>query len=524
MTRNDDVNILHWEPEDLIGKTSVRDLLFSSDYRLIGLKGILASLIMLALGGIMALTFRAELALPDIQFLEPKPYINAVTIHGMVMVFAFAIPITLAVMYYMLPKALGLDRIHAAWAAHLSFWAIIVAGVSLVFGRPDFTWAFYAPMSLRVGGNLVWMGYVTIILVGISEILAGIALLATVLAWKRQSGAGWMKMPLIGWGAFSEAGFLILSAPMLCLVGTLLLLDWLQITAVYEPARGGSALTFLWMSWFYGHPAVYLPLVPIIGVLYALLPRFLGRPLWSHTSGVIAFTLLFALGFGVWNHHFQPNFTHHGLAQRFFEFMTMMIIVPSSLHVFNWIASIWQGPVSAETKASIPFKFTIGAIFMIIVGGVNGFLNGQISVDSDFIHNTYWLPAHFHAMFLGFITQMTMAAIYYLYPYFTGRMFHQGLANLHFWLWQLGIFAQVMLMFALGMAYHPRWVVDYLPLPEWAVPQMWLSVAGFVVGFGFLVFVVNMLVSARRGAAVTGDPWKVPDTGAEGAAAAAPAE
>lgn len=523
MTNTNDVNVLHWQPEDLIGRTTVRELLFSSDYRLIGLKGILAALIMMALGGVMALTFRVELTVPGIQFLGPKPYINTVTIHGMIMVFAFAIPMTLSILYYMLPKALGLDRIHAAWAAHLSFWAIILAGGFLVAGRPDFTWAFYAPMSFRIAGDLVWMGHVAIMLVGVSEILAGIALLNTTLAWKRQSGGGWLAMPLIGWGALSEAGFLILSAPMLVVVGAILLSDGLGLTAVYDPARGGDARTFLWMSWFYGHPAVYLPLVPIIGVLYAMLPRMLGRPLWSHLSGVIAFTLLFALGFGVWHHHFQTNVTHHTWVQGFFELMTMLIIVPSSLHVFNWIATIWQGPIPAETRASIPFKFAVGAIFMIIVGGVNGFLNGQISIDTDFIHNTYWLPAHFHAMFLGFIAQMSMGAIYFLYPYFTGRMFHRGLANLHFWLWQLGIFAQVMLMFALGMTYHPRWVADYLPLPEWAIPQLWLSVAGFVVGVGFLLMIVNLLVSARRGEPVADDPWPVPYTG-RAVAAEQPAE
>ena len=244
--------------------------------------------------------------------------------------------------------------------------------------------------------------------------------------------------------------------------------------------------------------------------------------MWSQKSGVIAFSLLFVLGFGVFHHHFQPNVTIHDWKQRIFEFLTLMIIIPSSLHVFNWIATLWSGPIGARTKSWIPFKFIIGAIFMIVLGGVNGFLNGQISIDTDFIHNTYWIPAHFHTMFLGFIAQMSMAAIYFLFPYFTGRMFHQGLANLHFWLWQLGIFAQVMFMFALGLAYHPRWVVDYLPLPEWVVPQFGLTVAGFTVGLGFLVFIVNMLISARRGEVMTQDPWPAAEETRSAAPAGAP--
>jgi cytochrome c oxidase subunit 1 len=493
----------HWTPEDLVGGTGVTAFLFSDDYRLIALKGILTSLLMAALAGVFALTFRMELAQPDLQYLSARPYIGLVTLHGLLMVFGFVIPLTIAVCYYMLPKLLGLDRLYWAGAAHWSFFLLVLAALLLIVGRPDFTWTFYAPMSLRVGGDLVWMGYLAIALVGLSEFLAGLVLLRTVLAWRGRL----MEMPLMGWAMLVEAGLLVFSTPMLTLVGLILITDWLGVSAVFDPARGGSGVTFLWMFWFYGHPAVYLPLVPAIGIVYTLLPRFLGRPMWSNTSAIIAFVLLFALSFGVFHHHFQPNVTEHTWVQRTFQFLTLMIIVPSTLHVFNWIASLWQGPIRAAARAAVPFKFIIGAVFMIIIGGINGFLNAQISVDTSFIHNTYWLPAHFHAMFLGFCVQMAVAGIYYLYPYFTGRRYHQGLGDLHFWLWQFGIFGQIMLMFALGLASFPRWVVDYLPLPEWSTPQLWLTVAGFVVGVGFLIFLANLLWSARNGEIVEGDPW-----------------
>ncbi len=510
----------HWTPEDLLGTWSLRTLMLSDDYRAIALKGVLTSLVMLALAGLFALTFRAELTLPGIQFFGARPYMGLMTLHGLLMVFGFVIPIVISLCYYMLPRLLGLDRLYWAGAAQYSYWTLVAAALLLIVGRPDFTWTFYAPMSLRVGGDLVWMGYLAIILVGISEFLAGAVLLRTVLAWR----GGWMKLPLMGWAMVSEAALLLLSTPMLCLVGLFLLTDWLELSAVFDPARGGSAKTFLWMFWFYGHPAVYLPLLPAIAIVYTLLPRFLGRPMWSYLSGVIAFLLLTVLSFVVFHHHFQPNVTVHSWVQRAFQFLTLMIFIPSTLHVFNWIATLWQAPIPASARAALPFKFTIGAIFMLIVGGVTGFLNAQISVDADFIHNTYWIPAHFHTMFLGFIAQMSMAAIYFLFPYFTGRMFHQGLANLHFWLWQLGIFAQVMFMFALGMAYFPRWVVDYLPLPEWVGAQFGLSVAGFMVGLGFLVFIINVVTSVRSGDKVTDDPW--PTTKAAEAAdpAAQPAE
>lgn len=510
----------HWPPEDLMGRLSIGELMFSNDYRVIALKGILTAVVMLALGGLFALTFRTELAQPDIQFFGARPYMGLMTLHGMLMVFGFVIPVVISVCYYMMPKVMGMDRLLWAGAAQASYWTLVLAALLLIIGRPDFTWTVYAPMSLRVGGDLVWMGYLAVILVAVSEFLAGAVLLRNALGWRGK----WRQAPLMGWAMLSEAGLLLLSTPALALVGVFLLTDWMGATALFDPARGGSVKTFLWIFWFYGHPAVYLPLVPAIAIVYTLMPRFLGRPMWSYWSGIIAFIMLFVLSFVVFHHHFQPDVTTHGWVQRVFQILTLLIFIPSTLHVFNWIASLWQGPIPDSARAAVPFKFMIGAIFMLIVGGVTGFLNAQIAIDTDFIHNTYWIPAHFHAMFLGFCGQMAVAGIYYLYPYFTGRMYSQRLANLHFWLWQFGIFAKVMLMYALGYAYFPRWVVDYLPLDEWVGLQFWLTVAGFAIGLGFLVFAVNLAISARRGEAAPDDPWALVHGEAPAGASPAPAE
>jgi len=183
-------------------------------------------------------------------------------------------------------------------------------------------------------------------------------------------------------------------------------------------------------------------------------------------------------------------------------------------------------PVIFLVTSAVPFKFMIGAIFFVIYGGVTAFLNAQITIDTDFIHNTYWIPAHFHAMFVGFCAQMAFAGIYFIYPYITGRHYNQALANTHFWFWQIGIFGKVTMMFLLGLVFFPRWVVDYLPLAEWTGPQMVLSVSAYLIGFGFLAFVINLAVSASRGREVSGDPWPVVDSAdvPTGAPAPSPAE
>jgi cytochrome c oxidase subunit 1 len=511
---------LHWTPEDIIGAISLKTLLFSNDYRHIALKGILTSLVLLALGGAFAMLFRAELTVPGVQYMGAKVYMTLMTMHGMVMVFGFLIPFLISLCYYMMPKVLGTERLLWAEVAQWGYWILIAAAVLLVVGRPDFTWTAYAPMSLRVGGSLVWMGYLAILLVAISEFLAGAVLLRGALAAK----GGWKTMPMMGWAAATVGLLLLVSTIPLGFVGLGLLTDWLEITAWFDPARGGSVKFFLYVFWTYGHPAVYLPFIPAIAIIYTLMPRFLGRPMWSYWSGVIAFILLGVFAMPIGPHHFQPLYTVSGWYERAVQIMTLLVFIPSVLHVFNWIATLWSDPIPASARRSIPFKFMIASIAFLIYGGATAYLNAQIATDTDFIHNTYWIPAHFHAMFFGFSGQMAIAGFYYLYPYFTGRMYNQGMANSHFWLWQIGLFTKITMMFLAGYAYFPRWVYDYLDMPEWAMPQMMLSAGGYLVGLGFIVFIVNVAWSARSGKPAVDDPWPVEDEDAALVTSAIPAE
>ena len=512
----------HWEPEDIVGSMTLKTLLFSNDYRHIAIKGILTSIAMLGLGGLMAILFRTELAAPDVQFFGARPYMQLMTLHGMFMVFGFIIPFVISLNYYMMPKVLGTGRLLWAGAAQWSYWLLILAAVFLVIARPDFTWTFYPPMSLRVGGDLVFLGYLAVALVAVSEFLAGAVMMRN--GWEAARRLSWGKLPLMGWGAISEGILLMGSTPILGLVGITMLTDWLELTAMFDPSRGGDVMTFMYMFWFYGHPAVYLPLMPAIAVLYTLLPRFLGRPIWSYWSAVIAFALLTVLGFVVYPHHFQPAENVVGPLQRATQILTLAIFIPSTLHVFNWISTLWSDRIPDSARRAAPFKFMVASIFFLMLGGVTAYVNAQVATDSDFVHNTYFVPAHFHAMFVGFMANMAMAGVYYLYPYFTGRMYSQRMANTHFWFWQIGIFSKVTLMYYLGFVYFPRWVVDYLPLKQWAMPQMMLTGAAYLIGFGFIVFVTNIMWSATRGRKAEADPWALSDDAVTSGTPAQPAE
>ncbi|NQU60671.1 MAG: cbb3-type cytochrome c oxidase subunit I [Rhodospirillales bacterium] len=514
-------NPAHWKPENIMGNLSLMELLFSNDYRHIALKGIFTAIILLAVGGFFAMIFRSELALPDVQFLGAKVYMTLMTMHGMIMVFGFLIPFVVSVCYYMLPRVLGTDRLYWAGAAQLSYWVLIVAAVLLVVGRPDFTWTAYAPMSIRTGNAFIWMGHVAIILVAASEFFAGAVLVRNSISGK----GGWSDTPLMAWAAGTVGLLFMASTLPLAFVGYGLLSDWAGwgSIAYFDPARGGSVKLFLYAFWTYGHPAVYLPFVPAIAIIYTIMPRILGNPMWSYWSGVIAFVLLAIGAMPIGPHHFQPLYTVSGGYERFVQILTLLVFIPSVLHVFNWTATLFMNPIPDSARRSIPFKFMVMSIAFIVYGGATAFLNAQIAPDSDFIHNTYWIPAHFHAMFFGFAGQMAIAGFYYLYPYFTGRMFHQGMANAHFWLWQVGLFLKITGMGVAGYLYFPRWVYDYLELPGWAEAQLFITIGGFLVGVGFIFFAVNLAWSSRHGKPAEDDPWPVQHD-EKAAVAAAPAE
>jgi len=498
-------NLAHWKPENIVGTTNIRELLFSNDYRKIALKGIFTAFVMLALGGFFALAFRVELTVPDVQMLGARTYMTLMTLHGMVMVFGFLIPLVVSILYFMLPKVMGTERLIWAGAAQASYWVLIVAAVFLVIGRPDFTWTAYAPMSMRTGNPLLWMGHVAIILVAVSEFLAGAVLFRNGIAGKFKLG----ELPLIGWAAAVIGVLFMVSVIFLGLAGFGLLNDYMQWSKVawFDPSRGGSIQYFLYLFWSYGHPAVYLPFVPAIAVIYTIMPRFLGHKMWSYWSGVVAFILLGLGAIPIGPHHFQPVHTISGTYERFVQVLTMLVFIPSVLHVFNWISTLFMAPIPASARRAVPFKFMVMSIAFIIYGGATAFLNAQIAPDSDFIHNTYWIPAHFHAMFVGFTAQMGIAGFYYLYPYFTGRMYSQRLGNWHFWLWQVGLFLKITGMGVAGYLYFPRWVYDYLPIPGWTEAQIFITIGGYMVGTGFLIFVFNVAWSASRGQKAPDNPW-----------------
>lgn len=367
-------NPVHWKPENLMGNMTLKELMFSNDYRCIALKGIFTSLILLAVGGIFAMIFRSELAFPDVQFLGARVYMTLMTLHGMIMVFGFLIPFVVAICYYMLPRVLGTDRLYWAGAAQWSYWTLIVAAILLVIGRPDFTWTAYAPMSIRTGNPLLWMGHVAIFLVAVSEFLAG-----AVLVRNAFSGlGGWSDKPLIAWACGTVGLLFMISTFPLGFVGFGLLSDWAQWSeiAYFDPSRGGSVKFFLYMFWTYGHPAVYLPFVPAIAILYTLMPRLLGNPMWSYWSGVIAFTLLAIGALPIGPHHFQPLHTVSGDYERFIQILTLLVFIPSVLHMFNWISTLFMNPIPDSARRAIPFKFMVFSIAFIVYGGATAFLNG----------------------------------------------------------------------------------------------------------------------------------------------------
>lgn len=489
-----------WEPIEK-EKLTIKNLLFSNDYRMIGLKYMLFSLVFFVIGGMAALLFRFELGAPGETIMNANEFYRLMTAHGLTMVFLWIIPGLFGVAYYMLPKLLKTDKLLWAGAAHVSFWTAVVAGILVWIVRSDASWTFYPPMGLRVGGDLAPLFYIAVMLIALSEFLSGAVFVYNTL---KNRAMTLKKMPLMGWAMLVDGLMILLSVPALFAVGLIMLTDWMGATALFDPATGGTSSLFMYLFWWYGHPAVYLPLLPAIGIIYTLLPRLLQRPMWSYGSGVLAFTVLAILGFDVFHHHYFPSVSPHSFFVVSFSITTLLIIIPSSMHVFNWIATLWGG-ASQHVRRLIPFKFMIGSIALLIYGGVTGLINAQIPLNTAFVHDSYFVVGHFHAMFLGFMTQMVIAAFYYLYPYMMGRMYSERLGNLHFWLWQAGIWIMTTMFYLLGLMGMPRRVFDYFDT-QW-IPNLIATIGAFLIAFGMLVFIYNVIRSVRNGEKVTADPY-----------------
>ena len=486
--------------------SKVYDYLTTTDHKKIGILYTISSFIFLAIGGLLALGVRTELAQPGLQFMDESVYNQLFTMHASIMIFWVIIPFLAGIGNYIVPLQIGAADMAFPRINALSFWMIpfsglIAASGFFLGGAADAGWTAYPPLSSITyspgpGMNL-WI--MAVVLVGTSSILGAVNFLVTVFRM-RAPGMTLFRMPIMVWTIIVTSVLVLMGTPVLTSALIMLFVDRNFGGSFFDPTTGGSAILWQNIFWFYSHQAVYIMVLPGMGVISEIIPVFSRKPLFGYRAFVFATAGIGALGFSVWAHHM---FTTGSVFLPFFSVMTFLIAVPTGVKMFNWIATLWRGQITLKT----PMLFALGFLSMFLIGGINGVFSASVPVDYA-IHATYWIVAHIHYVLFGGSFLAIMAGLYYWFPKMSGKMLDEGLGKLHFVIAMVGLNLTFLPMHSLGLMGMPRRIADYSPTAGWNDLNLAATVGGFLVGISTLPLLWNIFISLRNGKDAGPDPWE----------------
>jgi cytochrome c oxidase subunit 1 len=466
------------------------------------------ALIMFFIGGIMAMVIRAELFQPGLQFADPQFFNSMTTLHALIMIFGGVMPAFTGLANWMLPMMVGGPDMALPRLNNWSFWILPFAGTMLLStllmtgGGPAGGWTMYPPLVLQLGDAFPFLIF-SVHLLGISSVLGSINIIATIFNM-RAPGMTLMKMPLFVWTMIITAFLLIATVPVLAGSVTMLLTDKFYGTSFFSAAGGGDPVMFQHIFWFFGHPEVYILILPAFGVISQIIPTFARKPLFGYASMVYATASIAFLSFIVWAHHmFTTGMPLAG--ELFFMFSTMLIAVPTGVKIFNWTATMWRGSMTFET----PMLFAVGFLVMFSIGGFSGLMLAIAPADFQY-HDTYFVVAHFHYVLVTGSVFSLMAAVYYWLPKWTGNMYNEKLGQIHFWLSTVFVNLTFFPMHFTGLAGMPRRIPDY-PI-QFAEFNMMSSIGAFGFGLSQFLFLYIVFQTIRGGDKATAQVWE----GAEG--------
>lgn len=489
--------------------SGIKRWLFTTNHKDIGTMYMIFALIMFMVGGAMIMGVRAELFQPGMQLMQPEFFNQLIGVHALIMIFAALMPVATGMANWLIPMMIGAPDMALPRLNNWSFWLLPPAATLLVMpfilalfgigtGAVATGWTLYAPLSVQ-GGMGVDFAIFSIHLLGVSSILASINVIVTILNM-RAPGMTMMKMPLFVWAWLITAFLLIATIPVLAGAVTMLLTDRHFDTHFFDAAGGGDPILFQHLFWFFGHPEVYILLLPIWGFMPHILSAFARKPIYGHKAQVYSFWVIGIMSVIVWAHHF---FTA-GMpvpALLYFMYSTMAISLPLAVLFFCWIATIWRGSMTFET----PMLFALGFVILFGIGGLTGLVLADVAADAQY-HHSYFVVAHFHyTLFAGGIMG-AMAGVYFWLPKFTGHMYDEKLGKAHFWLTAISFNLTFMPQFFLGLAGMPRRIPDYaLQFTEF---NMISSIGAFALGLSQLLFVYIIIKCARGGEKASDKVWE----------------
>jgi cytochrome c oxidase subunit I+III len=491
-----------WDEEPGVGS-----FLTTVDHKRIGTRYIVTALVFFALGGMESFTMRLQLARPDMTLLSPERYNELFSMHGTTMIFFFVTPILSGLSNYLVPLMLGARDMAFPRLNAFGYWVFLFAGAfvysSFLFGAvPNGGWFAYPPLTGATydpGLNMdVWT--LGLILLSISTTAGGINLIVTILKM-RAPGMTLARLPLFVWSVFVTSWMMILALPPLTLGNIFLQLDRNMGAHFFDPTGGGDPLLWQHLFWLFGHPDVYIIFLPAIGIVSSVIPAFSRRPILGYTYVALATVATGIIGFGVWVHHmFTTGLPRVGLT--FFAAASMVIAIPSAIQVFAWIGTIARGRPVFRT----PFLYAVGFIVVFVIGGVTGVMFASVPFDQS-VTDSYFVVAHFHYVLFGGAVFPILAGLHYWFPKISGRMFHEGLGRLSFWLIFLGFNITFFPMHILGLLGMPRRVYTYAPDMGWNGANLASTLGAIVLTVGLVLVAWNLGRSIRTGSAAPSDPW-----------------
>ncbi len=492
----------------------VYDWLTTCDHKKIGLMYIGYALIFLLVAGVEAMLMRIQLAFPDNRFVSPQVFNQLFTMHGTTMVFFVGMPILFGFGNYLVPLMIGARDMAFPRLNAFSFWVSAFGGFLLYFSyvgasglyaagsAPDVGWFAYAPLTAKVfsPGHSTDYWTLAIFLSGIGSIGTAVNFVATILCM-RCKGMKMSRMPLLVWLYLVTASLVFVAVSPLTAAQVMLTLDRYLGAHFFDTQAGGSAVLWMHFFWIFGHPEVYILVLPAFAFANEIIPVFSRKAIFGYPAMVAASVGIGFISLSVWAHH-MFTVGLGATANTFFVFATMVISVPTGIKIFNWLATIWGGTVIFST----PMIFSVGFLFQFLIAGLTGIMLSVAPFDWQ-LGNSYFVVAHFHYVLVGAILFMLFAAFYYWYPKITGRMLSEKLGKWHFWLFLIGFHLTFDLMHVPGMMGMPRRVYTYEPGRGWGIWNLMIGIGAAIQAIGLLIFVYNLVHSYFKGKEAGSDPW-----------------
>ena len=487
-------------------RTALLEWLTTTDHKKIGAMYIASAFGFAAVGGLIAELIRLEMAAPGEQFVDASTYDQLFTVHGTLMLLFFAGPLAIGFANAIMPLQIGAADMAFPRLNALSYWLFLFGGLTVMSGflttggAAAAGWTAYPPLSNSTfspgAGMDLWI--VGVALVGVSGVLGAVNFMVTIYA-RRAPGMHMFRMPMFTWTVLVTSTLILFAFPSITAALAMLFIDRHFGGGFFDPTQGGNPVLWQHLFWFFGHPEVYILVLPYFGIVSEVVPVFSGKPLFGYRLMVLAVIAIASLSMGVWAHHM---FTTGQVDLPFFSLMSLLIAVPTGVKIFNWIATMWRG----NLRFTVPMLWCVGLLYVFTIGGISGVMLASPPIDY-MAQDTYFVVAHMHNVLIGGTVFAGFAGIYFWFPKLTGRRLDEGLGRLHWLFWVVGFAVTFVPQYILGAEGMPRRIADYPPDRGWDLLNLVSTIGALILAVGTLPFLVAVWRALRRPADQPADPW-----------------